>query len=182
VATAIIGSRRLPARPSRKLLAGIEPARELKALREHREEHQANLKAIGADLEIKTFSIQEMFARVGTLGEPFDAVITGWFADYPDPSDFFNLVYGPTIAPNTNNTSRFDNPAWNHKIAAAARLTGPKRYLAYAALDAELAREDPPYAALWNGSEQDFFSARVGCVTYQPVYGIDLAALCIRKR
>jgi peptide/nickel transport system substrate-binding protein len=143
---------------------------------------QADLKAIGVDLEIKTFSVPEMFARIGTLGEPFDAVITGWFADYPDPSDFFHLVYGPAIVPNTNNTSRFDDPAWNRKIAAAARLTGPRRYLAYAAMDAELARNDPPYAALWNGSEQDFFSARVGCVTYQPVFGIDLAALCLRKR
>ena len=143
---------------------------------------QANLKAIGIDAEIKTFSIAEMFARIGTRGEPFDAVITSWFADYPDPSDFFNLVYGPTITPTNNtNDSYFDDPAWNRKIAAAAQLTGPKRYLAYAALDADLTREDPPYAAMWNGSEQDFFSARVGCVTYQPVYGIDLASLCIRR-
>jgi hypothetical protein len=26
----------------------------------------------------------------------------------------------------------------------------------------------------------DFFSARIGCQLYQPVYGIDLAALCVR--
>ena len=56
---------------------------------------QANLKAIGVDLAIKTFSIQQMFAHIGTLGEPFDAVITSWYADYPDPSDFLSLVYGP---------------------------------------------------------------------------------------
>jgi YVTN family beta-propeller protein len=142
---------------------------------------QSDLKAIGVDLEIKTFSIQQMFARIGTIGEPFDAAITSWFADYPDPSDFFNLVYGPTIGPNTNNPSRFDDPTWNRRIAAAARLTGPKRYLAYAALDSALTRQDPPYAAIWNGSEQDFFSARIGCETYQPNYGIDLAALCIRR-
>lgn len=142
---------------------------------------QADLKAIGVDLEIKTFGLGDLFSRIGTLGEPYDAAITNWYADYPDPSDFFNLFYGPAIVPNTNNISRFDDPAWNSRIAADARLTGPKRYLAYTALDASLTREDPPYAALFNGSEQDFFSARVGCVTYQPVYGIDLAALCIRK-
>ena len=28
----------------------------------------------------------------------------------------------------------------------------------------------------------DFFSARMGCQVYQPVYGMDLAALCIRKK
>ena len=26
----------------------------------------------------------------------------------------------------------------------------------------------------------DFFSARMGCQVYQPVYGIDIAALCIK--
>ena len=32
----------------------------------------------------------------------------------------------------------------------------------------------------WNGAEQDFFSARVGCQVYQPIYGIDLGSLCLR--
>jgi hypothetical protein len=27
---------------------------------------------------------------------------------------------------------------------------------------------------------QDFFSKRIGCQVYQPVYGMDLAALCIK--
>jgi hypothetical protein len=34
--------------------------------------------------------------------------------------------------------------------------------------------------AFANETARDFFSARVGCQIYQPVYGIDLAALCIR--
>jgi hypothetical protein len=29
-------------------------------------------------------------------------------------------------------------------------------------------------------ASRDFFSARSGCQVYQPVYGIDLAALCLR--
>jgi hypothetical protein len=29
---------------------------------------------------------------------------------------------------------------------------------------------------------RDFFSARIGCITYQPLYGISLGALCIRRR
>ena len=66
-------------------------------------------------------------------------------------------------------------------MAAAERLSGPKRNLAYGRLDVALARDAAPYAALWNGPEQDFFSARMGCETYQPIYGVDLAALCIRR-
>ena len=64
-------------------------------------------------------------------------------------------------------------------LHAAARLDGKKRYLAYAALDAALARK-APIVSLWNGAEQDFFSARVGCQVYQPIYGIDLGSLCLR--
>jgi hypothetical protein len=29
-------------------------------------------------------------------------------------------------------------------------------------------------------ASRDFFSARIGCQVYQPVYGMDLAALCLR--
>jgi len=144
---------------------------------------QANLKAIGIDVVIKAYPVSELFSRLGTRGEPFDIGLIPWVDDYPDPSDVLNLlVDGSTIRPKRNsNFSYFDDPAYNHKLAAAERLSGPKRYLAYAKLDAELARDAAPYAALSNGTETDFFSARVGCVTYQPIYGVDLAAICLRK-
>jgi hypothetical protein len=32
-----------------------------------------------------------------------------------------------------------------------------------------------------SATSRDFFSARMGCQTFQPVYGIDLAALCTRR-
>ena len=35
--------------------------------------------------------------------------------------------------------------------------------------------------ALVNLTRQDFFSARMGCQLYQPVYGMDYTALCMRK-
>jgi peptide/nickel transport system substrate-binding protein len=145
---------------------------------------QANLKAIGIDVEVKPFPVAVLFARIGTKGEPFDAAIAGWGADYPDPADFLNqLLYGPSIgAENNLNFSYFDDPSYNRRLEAAARLSGPKRYLAYAELDADLAREAAPFAALFNPSEQDFFSARTGCQVFHPIYGIDLAALCIRNK
>jgi hypothetical protein len=38
----------------------------------------------------------------------------------------------------------------------------------------------PAAAIAWNAS-RDFFSARIGCQGYQPVYGMDIAALCLRR-
>jgi len=131
---------------------------------------QANLKPIGIDLEVKTFPVGVVFDRVGKRGEPYDAAIVGWTADYPDPADVLNLLHGPSIGPKDNNSpwsnlnwSYFDHPSYNRRLDAAARLSGRQRYSAYAALDADLARNAAPFAALFNPSEVDFFSARMGC-------------------
>jgi ABC-type transport system substrate-binding protein len=145
---------------------------------------QSELAPIGINVETKALSFTTFFGRVGTRGEPYDMALYGWNADYPDPSDFLNTLYaGSAIrAKNGNNTSFFDDPVYNRQLAAAARLSGPRRYLAYQALETDLARNAAPAAPLWNNSEQDFFSAHIGsgCKTYQPVYGVDLAALCLR--
>jgi hypothetical protein len=66
------------------------------------------------------------------------------------------------------------------RLDAAARLSGPARYAAYATLDADLAGKAAPMIAFGVQLTQDFFSARIGCQVFQPTYGIDLAALCIK--
>jgi YVTN family beta-propeller protein len=145
---------------------------------------QSNLEPLGIDLEVKYFPIGVLFQRIDRRGAPFDAAFVGWFPDYPDPSAFLNqLLYGPSIGPKDNNNwSYFDDPLYNRRLEAAARLSGPQRYSAYAALDADLAGDAAPFAALLNGQELDLFSARMGCQVYHPVYGVDLAALCIRGK
>ena len=44
----------------------------------------------------------------------------------------------------------------------------------------DLAAQAAPWAAYGNMISNDFFSARMGCQINHPVYGIDLAALCVR--
>ena len=73
----------------------------------------------------------------------------------------------------------FNDRRYKRRLAAAARLSGPNRYLTYGKLDLDLARNAAPLAAFGNLPSDDFFSARIGCQTFG-VYGIDLAALCIR--
>ena len=74
----------------------------------------------------------------------------------------------------------FNDAAYQRKLAMAARLSGPERYLAYGKLDLDLARKAAPLAAFGNLTSNDFFSARIGCQTYG-IYGMDLAALCTRR-
>ena len=115
-----------------------------------------------------------MFAQEATPGAPFDLAWDGWIPDYPDPEAMLNAILedssvGPT----------FNDPAYQRKLAKAARLSGPERYLTYGKLDLDLARNAAPLAAFDNLTNNDFFSARIGCQTYG-IYGIDLAALCLR--
>jgi ABC-type oligopeptide transport system substrate-binding subunit len=102
----------------------------------------------------------------------FDVSFTPWFPDYPDPSGVLNVLLSPWAA---------NDPVYQHKLDDAQQLTGSARYRTYGRLDAEIARNASPFVAFANGVTRDFFSARIGCQLYQPVYGIDLAALCLRK-
>jgi peptide/nickel transport system substrate-binding protein len=133
-----------------------------------------DLAAIGIQVQIKTFPGATLFSRLATPGQPFDLGYIGWQADYPDPSQMLNLLlenhlFGPT----------FDDPAYRRRLARAAGLSGPQRYLTYGELDLALARNAAPLAAFGNISSHDFFSARIGCQTFG-IYGMDLAALCVK--
>ena len=60
----------------------------------------------------------------------------------------------------------FDDPSYRRKIRAASRLSGPRRYLTYGALDVDTARNAAPVVAVGNKLSRDFFSARMGCQVF----------------
>ena len=122
----------------------------------------------------RSFRPPKMFAQEGTPGAPFDLAWDGWIPDYPDPEAMLN-----SILDDSSDGPTFKDPAYQHKLATAARLSGPERYLTYGKLDLDLARNAAPLAAFDNLTSNDFFSARIGCQTYG-IYGMDLAALCLR--
>jgi YVTN family beta-propeller protein len=137
---------------------------------------KTDLAAIGLRVEVKKIPFGNLFARLATPGESFDLAYIGWIPDYPDPTAMLNpLLADSSVSPS------FDDPTYRRRLAATARLSGPDRYLTYAKLDADLARNAAPLIAYGNQSSHDFFSARIGCQSYG-IYGIDLAALCLRRR
>ena len=136
---------------------------------------KTDLAAIGIRVEVKAFPSATLFARIAMRGEPFDLAWDGWLPDYLDPAAMLNsLLEDSTVLPT------FEDATYRARLVAASRLTGAERYLTYARLDADLARNAAPLVALGELSGPDLFSARIGCQTYG-VYGIDLAALCIKK-
>jgi peptide/nickel transport system substrate-binding protein len=139
------------------------------------------LKPLGIDVQIKPFPIGSFFAHVGHRGEPFDLAVSGWLWTSPDPAQAFGPFDGRTIGPKDNSDfSYFRSARFDAQLDAASKLSGPRRYRTYDRLALELERDYAPVAPIATATSDDFFSARMGCQVYQPVFGIDLAALCLR--
>jgi peptide/nickel transport system substrate-binding protein len=138
---------------------------------------KTDLAAIGLQLKIKAFPVRKMWALTATPGEPFDITTLGWEANWPDPAGMLPFMLDGTAVP----YPAFDDPTYQRRLADSNRLSGLKRYLTYAKLDIDLARNAAPLLAYGNPSTSDFLSARIGCETYG-IYGLDLAALCIRRQ
>jgi YVTN family beta-propeller protein len=144
---------------------------------------RANLKAIGIDVEVKPFPDAVLYDKTSKREEPFDITLGGWVVDYADPFDVLDYLFdGDRItAADNNNNSYLDDPEYNQKLAAAARLVRADRYRTYGALDVDIAQNAAPLVPFATYTGRGFFSARIGCQIYQPVYGFDLAALCLRR-
>ena len=61
---------------------------------------------------------------------------------------------------------------------ALGRLTGEARRNAWAALELDLMRNDPPVAPFVHARRPAFVSRSLGCFLDHPVYGFDIAAVC----
>ncbi|HEU0335384.1 MAG TPA: ABC transporter substrate-binding protein [Gaiellaceae bacterium] len=142
---------------------------------------QFNLKQIGIDLEIKSFTRTVQHEKVGTRGEAFDISHSGWGADYADPSNFINvLLDGSRIqAANNVNESYFNDPKFNSAMAKAAALSGDARLQAYSNLDRDITKDGAPLASYINTNGRYYVSQSVGCFTVDPTHGvINLVAIC----
>ena len=143
---------------------------------------EQQLLEIGLDMEVKLFPRATQFELTGRRGEPFDMTLEGWHMDYYDPFDFLFLLDGRTIRDANNvNFAYFSSPAFSEALDDAKALFGTAREDAFGALDVETARNDVPWAPYAVPNDRYFFSERIGCHTYVPPYGIDLAKLCIRE-
>jgi hypothetical protein len=97
--------------------------------------------------------------------------------DYADPFDFINLPFGPGgEAP-----GGFQGAGMEQRMLAAARLTGDARLRAAALVDHALAKRAAPAAPFASGTVTHFLSSRMGWQVLHPIYGLDLAALCVRR-
>jgi ABC-type transport system substrate-binding protein len=141
------------------------------------------LKAIGLEVHVEVLDANVMFAGAGTPGAPYDMILADFDAGYADPGNMIVPLFAGKNAEKpagNTNLAYFDVPRFNREIAAASRLAGASRYRAFSRLDADIMREQAPWAPLFEGSKAMFVSSRVGCLKMHPVITLDYAAMCVR--
>ena len=142
-----------------------------------------NLEQIGLSVSLKPQPFGVAIKTAGTRGSDFDMFLIAWFADYPDPFDFINvLLDGQNIQEaNNSNYSYLNSPKYNQAMTEASKLSGAARYDAYGTLDVDMMRSAAPWAPLSNGNVREFISSRVSNYLFHPVYGgAILTALAIK--
>jgi peptide/nickel transport system substrate-binding protein len=139
---------------------------------------QSDLRAIGITLDVTSLPIDAMYTQMSNLQNPWDIGWETWSMDYADPSDFMSGLFDPSLG---QELGGFDQRRWIKAIRSTRTLSGQRRLQTYGRLDDRLASQAAPAVAWATEAARDFFASRVGCELYQPIYGMDLGAICFRS-
>ncbi|HET7170186.1 MAG TPA: ABC transporter substrate-binding protein [Gaiellales bacterium] len=130
-----------------------------------------DLARIGIRLRVRTFNSVQGSAPPG-----YDIVDGGWIVDEFDPANMLDAAFASGQSP----YGTFDDPTWRRRFDAAAALPPPRRFAALSDVELGLVRRAAPWAAYATMGTPAFFSGRLGCIRFSPVYpGPDIAGLCL---
>jgi peptide/nickel transport system substrate-binding protein len=143
----------------------------------------SSLQKIGLHVEVDTSLGGAQSTMATVRGTHFDLADVITQPDYGDPYGLIEKLLDGRAIQSVGNTNLayFSDHRFDAQIDAAQRLVGDRRERAYARIGVEVARTSAPLAAYAVLNARVFVSGRVGCVTYQPVYGLDLGDVCLRR-
>jgi ABC-type oligopeptide transport system substrate-binding subunit len=143
-----------------------------------------NLEAMGLKAKTEPIPSAQLFSRAGDKKGNYDVLNIGWQADYPDPSNFINVLLDGRNIPNegsSNNSALFNSAKFNKLMDQAALLAGDARYAAYGKLDTQIMKEAAPWAPYINTNNRMLVSARISNVIYNEANtNVALNALVIK--
>jgi len=143
---------------------------------------QAQLRQIGIQTTIKLFDSSIYYQLLGRPAENVPMGVTGWYQDYPDPSNFIDVLFnGKRItAVRNNNVSHYDDPEVNRLIEETLISMDPEtRKRNWRRLDRMITADAPivPYLHFTNHA---FISRRLGGYIYHPSVGTLLTRLYVK--
>ena len=142
---------------------------------------QKQLALIGLEVEVKRIPLHigsaAYLEKLATSGEGWDIALVLWTPNIPDPHAYLNQLLETQLLDGATLTHFRSSTASRELRTAARTLQTRAQSRAYARLDALLAGEHAPLAALNVINEVTFVSDRVGCIVLRPV--LDLAVACL---
>jgi ABC-type oligopeptide transport system substrate-binding subunit len=141
----------------------------------------SELARIGIRLRVKEFPAEAVYRQAALPGAPYDIATLGWSMDWLDPGDVLHPLFDTSAigTPNNLNLANFSDARLDSRLNAALELYPPARYQAVARAALALERATPLLAYSVDPAI-NLFSSRIGCQVDQPLYGVDLAALCVK--
>lgn len=117
-----------------------------------RGEHFAqNMASLGIRIRINGVTWPEYLERMRT--RRFELASASWMADYPDPENFLQLLYGPNASPGSNN-SNFDHPEYNRLFERMALLPDTPERLEIVRRMQQIATEELPWLFMAHRSSE----------------------------
>jgi peptide/nickel transport system substrate-binding protein len=144
------------------------------------------LNAIGLKASPRIVEASVYFATIANQRTRAQIGFTGWFQDFPHPSDFLFLVDGTSIqSTNNQNVGNVDDPKINALLDKAnLNANLDETSAAYAQAD-KLAVAGAHVVPFGHGKLTVFYSDRIDfddCTVWHPVYNLDLTRLCLTAR
>ena len=115
---------------------------------------QKQFQKLGLVLEIRTTDYNRFQEKI--LSGNFQFFSWGWHADYPDPENFFFLLYGPNSKQRYGgeNAANYDNPEFNRLFKEMESMENTPERLDIIRRLLDSARRDAPW--VWGYHPQDF--------------------------
>ncbi len=143
---------------------------------------QSVMASIGLDARLSTLSGDIQFTYIQNSANHVQAAVTPWYADFPDASDFLDVLAScGAFHPGSDsslNMSGFCDPAIDAAMHAAEAATGADAASRWAAIDRAVTARTP-MVVLLVPSYVDVVSARVHGYLYTPLYHMLLSALWV---
>ncbi len=111
---------------------------------------------LGIEVQLRQVEFAQHLQSIDVGRVPFFRL--GWVADYPDPENFLNLLYGKLVPDNPNeispiNSTRYRNPAVDSLLELALATRDRARRIELYARAEQLAIEDAPVLILFHDED-----------------------------
>ena len=137
---------------------------------------QSQLKEnLGLNVHLQLLEFSQLTPRIDDGKAPFFRL--GWIADYPNPENFLNLLYGksiPPTGPSTINSTRYSNPNFDRLFEQALLETDHvKSYQLFAQAE-DVAMQDAPYIVLYYDEDYHLLQPNVRDFPGNAMFQLDL--------